>query len=929
MIYRLSLCLCLWALLADRAAAFPELRIPEKHPFLMVDRPTLSKAQDKAARYPWARKVVGDILKSADDALTTAVILPPKGDTAHYSLANQAQHLGLAYGLSGDERYARKCHEILLKYADAYNGYPLTDLRCRVMALSPLMEATWYQPIVLAYDMVADSGLFSEAERKHIEEDLLRSAVKQFKIDDYASDPRVADLHYRCYNFQAWHIACVGLTGLCLRDPEMIAYAVDGPYGFRHLVSHDVRDDGLFWERSLGYHAFVIEALLPFTEAAYHCGLDLYNLRVADNILKDEDSNYVIDGDNGPKSFKLMFDAPFYFAFPNLSYAVVADSGKGPLSANWAYKIAYHRYRDPLYAWLLNRRIDAPSDRGRVGFLHYYHYRYRYERLRVAENGGAWQVPKWGRMEGGYSLAPDGFKVEDGGASQGDRYLWTKADHRNFAMEWDMIREADSGGSDRAIVVWHVNADDPRTRKAFFLADFCPEIGKTYRFRLEVRGDSGRLLRDGQEVARQPAVYKSDPTDHYNLFYDAPRPGEGEFALAGRGVSPRFASNGVLREGSSLFPSSGFAVLRQPPASGKLPDAHSLAAVFNCGPYGGGHGHPDKLSLVVYADYHHWLPDFGSCGYDSALKGEWTSQTISHNTVVVDEKSQYPSGPHNPTWPTDTAHKRAMGRIDLFHADSALRIVCGRSDSVYPGVRLQRTLIHLGESLVDIFRAKSRAEHLYDYALHIDGSLEKSSLALKTRPGSLGRQSGYQHIADARRGETKRLWLSAWRNDNRLFRLYLMPDGPSEAVVAQSVTTSENARMPMALLRRRAKDVTFAAAMLPGEKGTVQPIENGAGLRIRTAGQESRIYLKPIQGIFRGETAAVLRRGDSVSAAVVSGSYLKVGDTTIRTARPVTLFAHRKGRRWTITLEGNKLEPVMIGVKRYNLKPGESLVASD
>ena len=38
------------------------------------------------------------------------------------------------------------------------------------------------------------------------------------KIDDFESDPRISDLHFRCYNFQAWHLAAVGLTGLCLRE---------------------------------------------------------------------------------------------------------------------------------------------------------------------------------------------------------------------------------------------------------------------------------------------------------------------------------------------------------------------------------------------------------------------------------------------------------------------------------------------------------------------------------------------------------------------------------------------------------------------------------------------------------------------------------------------------------------------------------------
>ena len=80
-----------------------------------------------------------------------------------------------------------------------------------------------------------------------------------------------------------------GLAGLALRDAELCDYAVNSRYGLKHLMAHDVRDDGLFWERSIGYHHFVIDALLPWTEAMLHCGVDLYRLEVPPDRVSAED----------------------------------------------------------------------------------------------------------------------------------------------------------------------------------------------------------------------------------------------------------------------------------------------------------------------------------------------------------------------------------------------------------------------------------------------------------------------------------------------------------------------------------------------------------------------------------------------------------------------------------------------------------------
>lgn len=248
--------------------------------------------------------------------------------------------------------------------------------------------------IVRAYDLVADSGAFSDEEKRRVENDLLRASLACFKSDDFQNDVRIRDLHYRCYNFPAWHLAAIGLVGLAVQDADLVDYAAHSPYGLRHLIAHDIRDDGLFWERSVGYHQFVVMALVPFTEAMAHCGVNLYGVQVPTDRGRDEDAHYLTDTSDEPKSLRLLFNSPLYLAFPDLSYPALGDSDRGPLRGTWQQLVGFHRYGDPKLAWLMQR--DMPigvtrTNRGHVGLLHYYRYHYRYDDLLLNGRPIAWQ----------------------------------------------------------------------------------------------------------------------------------------------------------------------------------------------------------------------------------------------------------------------------------------------------------------------------------------------------------------------------------------------------------------------------------------------------------------------------------------------------------------------------------------------------------
>ncbi|MEA3400434.1 MAG: heparinase II/III family protein, partial [Armatimonadota bacterium] len=665
------------------------------------------------------------------------------------------------------------------------------------------------------------------------------------------------------------------------------------PYGFKHLLKHDIHDDGIFWERSLGYHSFVLSALHPFLEAAWHCNLDLYRLEVPDDYNEDREplANYTVgDGDNGPKSIKLMFDGPLYALYGDRTYAAIGDSGRGPHRFYDYYHPAWRTYRDPAYAWLywqehaekqalyggardLSATIRAARDDEHV----YLSARItddvvrnsHVEPAKVWAGDALWVGLKWREDAGGhydiiYGLSPGDFDEvppvpavfnrfgEIAHETSPGEYAVSRTEDGYFleiAIPWSELRprEGEEGSTLEPVegaeitadfVLYDCDAPDGETTKEKMLGWSCT----TDRYG---SGQGGRLVLadaapEGQRAINAPRAegltVDGDPGDWEALPAVAATIGPGSAVMTDTdsagldellyGVPPReaaqfdylgeeFCNNGVLEAGCSLYPSTGFAVLRERLGESGFPPEDATCCTLNYGPHGGGHGHPDQLNIVLYADGKQWLPDFGSCPYGSEEKRQWTSQTISHNTVVVDEISQYPTGDGAPSWPCDSAERQARGFLDAFSCDGVLKAAAARNTAVYDDVELHRTVAIVGDAVLDFFDVRGEAEHQYDYTLHIDGQLEDSSTGLSAVEGALGKERGYQHITSVSRGTTDGEAVTLWRDGDRFLRVTALAGGPTEVVIGEGITNALDRTMPMLILRRNAARTVFATVMQP------------------------------------------------------------------------------------------------------------------
>ncbi|MHB9139948.1 MAG: alginate lyase family protein, partial [Victivallaceae bacterium] len=292
------------------------------HPRVLFTEADIARGKENIAKYPWAKSALEQIVKKAETGMKAA---PPD------STFDQKQAYAYAYVLTGEKKYAAKVAEFLLYYADRYKDLPLKNGEARINSTQMHDYGFARHCASEPYDLIYNSGVLSEKDKQHIENDLLRPLA-----DDLMMPRRGEGSLFHTYiNFQCMAVAAVGQIGFCLNEQKYIDWAINGKYGFFTLLAGGLRDDGLWWEKSIAYH--VTTALPPLVElarAAYNNNIDLWNTPVPDRSELTNNFNYAVDGDNGPKTLKMAFEATLYAMFPDGSALNFGDSCNFPYVMN-------------------------------------------------------------------------------------------------------------------------------------------------------------------------------------------------------------------------------------------------------------------------------------------------------------------------------------------------------------------------------------------------------------------------------------------------------------------------------------------------------------------------------------------------------------------------------------------------------------------
>ncbi|OAV45899.1 heparinase [Lewinella sp. 4G2] len=243
---------------------------------------------------------------------------------------------------------------------------------------------------------------------------------------------------------------------------------------------------------------------------------------------------------------------------------------------------------------------------------------------------------------------------------------------------------------------------------------------------------------------------------------------------------------------------------------------------------GMGHGHYDKLAYSLYNEKGEVIQDYGAArwvnidqkGGGRYLKenNSWAKHTLAHNTLVIDETSQY----EGKISIAEDLHPD-LYTFDVANTDQQL--VSATTDNAYPGRDLQRfnllvTIDAFTQPLmVDVFRSAGTKNAQHDLPTWYLGELLQTNFpyATRNRLQPLGNGHGYQHVYAEASGVPKPgvahiNWLH-----KGTFYTQTMATQPGDEILFLRLGANDPEfnlrRDPGFLLRRTAATTTFASVL--------------------------------------------------------------------------------------------------------------------
>lgn len=359
------------------------------------------------------------------------------------------------------------------------------------------------------------------------------------------------------------------------------------------------------------------------------------------------------------------------------------------------------------------------------------------------------------------------------------------------------------------IDLWH----DPTLEKMFTLpARYTMADGSLPRF-----GDDVNTSARGQAQLMEPAASAYGQAALADVLPVKPI---WETVMFGRKLDSAAGTTSRVGDGrlsSGVFPGAGHAILRTDGPAG-------LTAAMTFGPYGGFHGHLDKLSFVFFGFGRELGVDPGraaSQAYRLPIHTDWYKATISHNAVIVDGQSQAP----------------VEGKLLAFAANATHAAALAQCDSAYKGVRHRRLLCLTPTYLLVVDELSADTERRFDWVYHNRGTAVRCDVA--GQPGQIVQEGtrgpkfvGQEYIKNVKTGSTGDQVRVEFAGDDVTTHLTAAGETGTEVRIGDGVGASVADRVPLAMLTRRARSVRFVAVIEPtanGQKPAVTSVRADPG----------------------------------------------------------------------------------------------------
>jgi hypothetical protein len=250
--------------------------------------------------------------------------------------------------------------------------------------------------------------------------------------------------------------------------------------------------------------------------------------------------------------------------------------------------------------------------------------------------------------------------------------------------------------------------------------------------------------------------------------------------------------------------------------------------VFKYSSHGLSHGHYDKLNINFYDKGNEILTDYGAVrfiGVEQKYGGRYlpetknyASQTIAHNTIVVDEKSHFDGK-------ESVSEKFHPDKLFSSTSDKNIQVVAARDVNAYKDVLMQRTIYMLnlpGEKklLVDIFNNRSVNEHQYDLPFHYEGQLISTSLKYKSyssKQETLGSKNGYQFLwKEAEASVADTIVQLTILNNGTYYSISSLVQGSADVFFTRSGAGDPNFNLrhePAMIIRKKGSNPSFISVL--------------------------------------------------------------------------------------------------------------------
>ncbi len=257
---------------------------------------------------------------------------------------------------------------------------------------------------------------------------------------------------------------------------------------------------------------------------------------------------------------------------------------------------------------------------------------------------------------------------------------------------------------------------------------------------------------------------------------------------------------------SKLFPAAGHAILHSDGTAG-------LASAMTFGPYGGFHGHLDKLSFVFFGFDQELGVDPGrarSQAYRLPIHRNWYKATLSHNTVVVDKQSQTPT----------------EGKLLLFEPHDRYSATVARCDDAYPGVSHTRLLLQTNNYLLIFDSLEANTNRRFDWFYHNRGESVRCDIAKNPLKEMEADYQGMEYVKDVRTGKTDNVLQATFEMQDIQTCLTLDASHNTEVLIGNGVGSSVMNRVPLIRLTRQGTSAHFAAVLEPVQREMLAQIDS-------------------------------------------------------------------------------------------------------